>query len=157
VTLFGLRLHGLPERLPGGGDKRCKTRRNYLISMSGLSGSSYATFGSKSQGRYDKRRKIHYYGHGLQHLRRSHLSGTRGGDEITEKTMSIDKSLLEKLEKLPAEKRQEVEKFVELLLNKQKLKTKAKLRQDWAGALRDYRDQYTSLELQKKALEWRGD
>jgi mRNA-degrading endonuclease RelE of RelBE toxin-antitoxin system len=71
--------------------------------------------------------------------------------------MSVDKSLLEKLEKLPAEKRQEVEKFVEALLNKQKPKTKAKLRQDWAGALRDYRGQYTSLELQKKALEWRGD
>jgi mRNA-degrading endonuclease RelE of RelBE toxin-antitoxin system len=71
--------------------------------------------------------------------------------------MSVDKSLLEKLEKLPAEKRQEVEKFVEALLNKQKPKTKTTLRQDWAGALRDYRDQYTSLELQKKALEWRGD
>lgn len=53
MTLFGLRLCGLPERLPGGGDKRCETRRNYLISMSGLSGSSHATFGSKSQGRYD--------------------------------------------------------------------------------------------------------
>lgn len=71
--------------------------------------------------------------------------------------MSIDKSLLEKLEKLPAEKRREVEKFVEALLKKQKPKTRGKLRQDWAGALRDYRDQYTSLELQKKALEWRGD
>ena len=71
--------------------------------------------------------------------------------------MSIDKSLLEKLEKLPAEKRREVEKFVEALLNKQKPKAKTKLRQDWAGALRDYRDQYTSFELQKKALEWRGD
>lgn len=32
-----------------------------------------------------------------------------------------------------------------------------KLRQTWAGALRDYREQYSSLELQKKALEWRGD
>ncbi len=31
------------------------------------------------------------------------------------------------------------------------------LRQDWAGALKDLRDQYTSLELQKKALEWRDD
>ena len=28
---------------------------------------------------------------------------------------------------------------------------------DWAGALKEYRDQYTALELQKKALEWRGD
>jgi mRNA-degrading endonuclease RelE of RelBE toxin-antitoxin system len=71
--------------------------------------------------------------------------------------MSIDKSLLEKLEKLPSEKRQEAEKFVETLLRKQTPKTKGKLRQDWAGALRDYRDQSTSLELQKKALEWRGD
>ena len=30
-----------------------------------------------------------------------------------------------------------------------------KLRQDWAGGLRDYRDQYTALELQRKALDWR--
>ena len=36
-------------------------------------------------------------------------------------------------------------------------KPRKKLRQTWAGALRDYREQYTSLELQKKALEWRGD
>jgi len=26
-----------------------------------------------------------------------------------------------------------------------------------AGALREYRDQFTALELQKKALEWWGD
>ena len=32
-----------------------------------------------------------------------------------------------------------------------------KLRQTWAGALKDYREKYSSLELQKKALEWRGD
>jgi hypothetical protein len=71
--------------------------------------------------------------------------------------VSIDRSLLEKLEKLPLDQRHEVEKFVEALLKKQRPKTKSKLRQDWAGALRDYRDQYTALELQKKALEWRGD
>ena len=28
------------------------------------------------------------------------------------------------------------------------------LRQDWAGALKDLREEYTSLELQKKILEW---
>jgi hypothetical protein len=28
---------------------------------------------------------------------------------------------------------------------------------DWAGGLREYRDQFTSLQLQKKALEWWGD
>lgn len=32
-----------------------------------------------------------------------------------------------------------------------------KLTQNWAGGLSDYSSQYTSLELQKKALEWRGD
>jgi hypothetical protein len=28
---------------------------------------------------------------------------------------------------------------------------------DWAGALSEYRDRFTSLELQKEALEWWGD
>ncbi|SPF44992.1 hypothetical protein SBDP1_520047 [Syntrophobacter sp. SbD1] len=37
----------------------------------------------------------------------------------------------------------EVRYFVELLLRGGRM-----LRQDWAGALRDYRDQHTSLELQ---------
>ena len=32
-----------------------------------------------------------------------------------------------------------------------------KLDQRWAGALKRYRDQYTSMQLQQKALEWRGD
>lgn len=26
---------------------------------------------------------------------------------------------------------------------------------DWVGDLKEYRDQYTALELQKKALDWR--
>ena len=26
---------------------------------------------------------------------------------------------------------------------------------DWIGGLKEYRDQYTALELQKKALDWR--
>lgn len=36
-------------------------------------------------------------------------------------------------------------------------KSARKLKQNWAGGLSDYREQYTSLQLQKKALEWRGD
>jgi hypothetical protein len=32
-----------------------------------------------------------------------------------------------------------------------------KLDQRWASALKRYRDQYTSLQWQRKALEWRGD
>jgi len=67
------------------------------------------------------------------------------------------KRIEELMRKLPPELQQEVEDFVQFLMEKRARKVGTKLRQDWAGALRDYRDQYTSLELQKKALEWRGD
>jgi mRNA-degrading endonuclease RelE of RelBE toxin-antitoxin system len=58
---------------------------------------------------------------------------------------------------LPEELQKEVKDFVQFLLDKRSKKRGVKLRQGWAGALRDSRAQYTSLELQKKALEWRGD
>jgi hypothetical protein len=63
----------------------------------------------------------------------------------------------EMVKKLTPELKQEVEDFVNFLIEKKARKRGRKLRQDWAGALKDYRDKYTSLELQKKALEWRGD
>jgi len=65
--------------------------------------------------------------------------------------------LAEKINELPPELRQEVEDFVLFLIERHKRKPGKKLRQDWAGALKDYRGQYTSLDLQKKSLEWRGD
>lgn len=66
---------------------------------------------------------------------------------------------------LPIEAQREVWDFVEFLVEKWTRKERGEqagessgpLRQDWAGALRDYRTQYTSLELEQKALEWRGD
>ncbi|MCD6219922.1 DUF2281 domain-containing protein [Candidatus Calescamantes bacterium] len=67
------------------------------------------------------------------------------------------KTLKELVEQLPPNLQQEARDFVEFLLERRVRKQGRKLRQDWAGALRDYRHQYTSLELQKKALEWRGD
>ena len=67
------------------------------------------------------------------------------------------KSLEERIKELPADLQEEVADFVEFLLEKRARKRGRKLRQDWAGALSDYRDQYTSLELQQKAMEWRGD
>ena len=67
------------------------------------------------------------------------------------------KSLEERIKELPPELRQEVEDFMQFLLERRARKFGRKLRQDWAGALKEYRDLYTSLELQKKALEWRGD
>jgi len=67
------------------------------------------------------------------------------------------KSLEERIRELPPDLQKEVADFVEFLLEKRAGKRGRKLRQDWAGALSDYRDQYTSLDLQKKAMEWRGD
>ena len=65
---------------------------------------------------------------------------------------------LEKLiQGLPPELRQEVEDFIHFLLSKRAKKEGKRLRQDWGGALKEYRQQYSALELQKKALEWRGD
>ena len=67
------------------------------------------------------------------------------------------KTLEELIKQLPRELQEEVKDFTEFLLEKKKRKNGKILRQDWAGALEKYRDKYTSLELQKKSLEWRGD
>jgi len=67
------------------------------------------------------------------------------------------RSLEELVKELSPDCQEEVRDFVLFLLKKQGKKSGGKLRQDWAGTLKEYRDQYTSLELQKKALEWRGD
>jgi len=42
-------------------------------------------------------------------------------------------------------------------MNKKGRPTQKKLRLTWAGMLREFRDKFTSLELQKKALEWWAD
>ena len=57
---------------------------------------------------------------------------------------------------LPPVLQQEVSDFIGFLLEREREKRGRTLRQDWAGALREFRKEYTALELQKKALEWRG-
>ncbi len=63
-------------------------------------------------------------------------------------------SVEEKFRRLPSELQREVMDFIDFLLRKVKKKPAKKLRLDWAGGLKEYRDKFTSLELQKKALEW---
>jgi hypothetical protein len=67
------------------------------------------------------------------------------------------KPLEEILEELPPDLRDEVRDFAEFLLRKRQRGPRKRLRQDWAGALREHREDYTSLELQRQALKWRGD
>jgi|Deesub1362A_J573_1020465.scaffolds.fasta_scaffold24504_2 hypothetical protein len=77
-------------------------------------------------------------------------------DEVILLTKTLER-LERLLNQLPPDLQKEVEDFVRFLLARRKKKRREKMRQDWAGALRDYRDEFTSLELQRKALEWRGD
>lgn len=65
------------------------------------------------------------------------------------------KSIDERIKDLPPALKKEVEEFVAVLLKKQRKKSRGKLKMDWAGALKDLRDKYTSVELQHKISEWR--
>jgi hypothetical protein len=67
-------------------------------------------------------------------------------------------ALKEFVEKLPPDLQQEVKDFIEFLLEKRAKKTRGKPKFDWAGALEDLRNKYTSVELQHKISNWRiGD
>ena len=61
------------------------------------------------------------------------------------------------LKSFPPDLQREVEDFARFLLETRGQTKSGRLRLDWAGALSEYRDRFSSLELQKKALEWWGD
>lgn len=65
------------------------------------------------------------------------------------------KELQEVLEELPPNLQKEVLDFAEFLLEKSKKLPEGAPHFRWAGALKDLRDQYTSVELQHKASDWR--
>lgn len=67
------------------------------------------------------------------------------------------KSLEEMIRELPPELRQEVQDFTRFLFETKFRPSRSKLRMNWAGALSEFRGQFTSLELQRKALEWWDD
>ena len=67
------------------------------------------------------------------------------------------KSLDELVKELPPDLQQEVQDFARFLLETKVRPKQSKLRLDWAGALSEFRGQFTALELQKKAMEWWGD
>ena len=54
------------------------------------------------------------------------------------------KSLEELVRELPPDMVAEVRDFIEFLLSKQVRRVGRPLQQNWAGALRDYREQYTA-------------
>ena len=67
----------------------------------------------------------------------------------------MESIIIEKLKQLPPHFHQEVVDFIDFLIITKVSKRKKKLKLDWVGGLKEYRSQYTALELQKKALDWR--
>ncbi len=62
-------------------------------------------------------------------------------------------AVVQKIESLSPELQQQVEDFVDFIRLRRPHSRRGVLRQGWGGGLRDLRDDYTALELQKKALE----
>ncbi|MGB9596178.1 MAG: DUF2281 domain-containing protein [Candidatus Poribacteria bacterium] len=64
------------------------------------------------------------------------------------------KTLIEKIEDLSPEDQREIEDFVDFLREKRARRLKKKPTFSWAGALKELKDQYTSVELQHKVTDW---
>ncbi len=61
------------------------------------------------------------------------------------------------IRKLSPHMQSEVTVFIEsLLTTREKKHAETKLKQNWAGALRNCKRKHTSLELQHKVSQWRG-
>lgn len=61
------------------------------------------------------------------------------------------------VEDLPLDIQVNVKVFISSLIEKRREHPAKPLNQDWAGGFSEFKSQYTSMELQKKALEWRWD
>jgi hypothetical protein len=73
---------------------------------------------------------------------------------LYEVTVKILDEILESAKELPEELQAEVRDFARFLAEKMARPTRKKLRLDWAGALKDLRGKYTSVELQHKILDY---
>lgn len=67
------------------------------------------------------------------------------------------KPIHEMVKELPPERQAEVRKFIESLLAKQRSQPRPKPQFDWAGALKDLSEQYTSVELQHEITRLRTE
>ncbi len=67
--------------------------------------------------------------------------------------MRAIKNIETKISKLSPGLMGELDHFLDYLINKKVTARQKKLRQDWAGGLKDLK--MSALDLQKKALDWR--
>jgi hypothetical protein len=70
-----------------------------------------------------------------------------------------EKKLEKIINELPEDLKKELEDFAQFLWKKKFMQSskQRKLRLTWVGGLKEYRDKFTPLDLQKKALEWWND
>jgi hypothetical protein len=67
--------------------------------------------------------------------------------------MKAIKNIESKINKLSPALIGELDRYLDYLINKRKIKSSKRLKQDWAGGLKDIK--FSAIELQKKALDWR--
>ena len=67
------------------------------------------------------------------------------------------KKIDELIEQLSPELQDKVFDFAQFLLKTKIQPKQKKLRMSWAGGLKEFRNEFTSMELQKKSLEWWGN
>ncbi len=67
----------------------------------------------------------------------------------------MESIIIEKIRDLPLELQEEVIHFIDFLRTKKSSNRKKIPNLEWVGGLKAYRDEYTALELQKKASDWR--
>jgi hypothetical protein len=61
--------------------------------------------------------------------------------------------LSQSIDNLPPHLQRKVFDYIDEL-TKDNSKKRKKLKLNWAGGLKEFKDQFTSLELQKKSLDW---
>lgn len=67
-------------------------------------------------------------------------------------------AIVKEIEAMPADVQREALDFACFLMAKRTAHPASKtIKQRWAGALHEYRNQFSSVELQKKAQDWRAD
>lgn len=67
------------------------------------------------------------------------------------------KSMEELFRQLPPDKQNEVRSYIEFLIHQQENRSRRQPKFDWAGALEDLREQYSSVDLQHQITSWRSE
>lgn len=70
---------------------------------------------------------------------------------------AVVQMIQEKVQQLSPQNQAEVIDFVDFLLSKERTKPRKKMKLDWAGGMKDLREQFTSLELQQQAIRLREE